>query len=899
MSELRALNLKVENLSKPESLEVAKPRFYWQCATLSRNWYQKAYQLVVASSRENLRIGTYIWDSGRVESGRSWEVEYNGPELGSVRTYHWMVKVWGKDGSQSDWSEPSAFTTGYLKADDWKASWIGLDQPNKEKEFSEDRRLPAYYLRREFKAIETIQEARLVICGLGYFYAEVNGSAVSSDELVPDLTDYRKRAIYYSYDVTDLLQQGDNALGVALGNSRYYGPRFGDKEQAITFGLPRVICQLHIRYESGREEIILSDDSWGVSMNGPIIENNDYDGEIYDARKEFKRWSLPSFNDETWTTAEVVSPPKGKLEGNRAFPCRVTRRLKPISMIQPKADMFVLDMGQNMVGVVEMTLRGRPGQKVTLRFAENINDDGTINVANMRGAKVTDTYTFADFKKVTWRPRFTYHGFRYVEVTGLDVVPDMNAFTGLVIHSDLEEGGHFSCSNTMLSKLYRNTLWGIRGNLRSIPTDCPQRDERQGWLGDIANESKGESYDFNAVPFFEKWLQDIMESQREDGALSDVAPAYWPLYTENATWPAAYVLTLEWLYDHCGNKRAIEKHYDSVKKWILHLYEYVEEGIFDKDQYGDWCVPPSDPWLIHSEDPSQITSKGVLGTCYMHRLSSIALKFARLLERNQDFSTWEKVMAETKEGLLKRYWNEGKGCIDNGTQTSSILPLFFNMVEGEKREALLSYLLNHIKNLSNNHVNTGIIGLQWMMRLLSLNGEGETAFILATQKDYPSWGYMIENDATTVWELWNGNTANPDMNSLNHLMLIGDFHLWLYEHVAGIRPDTSVPAFQRFHLKPDFLSQVDWAAGKIDTPCGMISSHWRKENGKIRWKVKIPENSTATIWLPSGTNDNVYLDDELLTPEKLKACDGADESEPRLELGSGVYVLGFENGIKA
>ncbi len=466
-----------------------------------------------------------------------------------------------------------------------------------------DRRLPARMLRKEFNLSGKVQRATAFFSGLGLSELYVNGARIGDHVLSPGLTHYDKRVLYVTHDVTSALKRGPNAIGVMLGNGRFFAPRANAPTTTLGYGMPKLLFQLEVDYADGSHDLITSDDSWKLTTNGPIQANNEYDGETYDARLELPGWAAAGFNDSSWKSVQLVESPKGRLSAQMINPIRVTATLKPIAVTETKPGMFIYDLGQNMVGWCQLKVRGPAGAVVKLRHAETLKLDGTLYLDNIRDAKVTDLYTLKGGGTELYEPRFTYHGFRYVEVTGYPGKPGLEALRGQVVNDDVATAGQFTCSQPMINRIYRNAVWGVRGNYRSITTDCPQRDERQGWLGDRSAESRGETFMFDIAALYSKWVQDFEDGQKESGSVSDVNPPYWPLYNDNVTWPSSTIIIPGALLDQYADTGLIARHYPSMVKWIDYMSRFVTNGIIAKDNYGDWCVPPEDPKLIHSNDP--------------------------------------------------------------------------------------------------------------------------------------------------------------------------------------------------------------------------------------------------------------------------------------------------------
>lgn len=730
-------------------------------------------------------------------------------------------------------------------------------QPWGEIGYQEERALPARYLRKQFSLHAGIRRATAYVSGLGLFELYVNGARIGSDVLQPNLSDYDQRVFYVTYDVTSRLAAGENALGLILGNGRFWAPRVTVPIGMRNFGYPRARLQLEIEYTDGTTAQIVTDPTWKITTAGPIRANNEYDGEEYDARAEIPGWDRAGFNDASWQPAQAVEAPKGALVAQMSEPLRVTQTLRPVSVKQIRPGVFIFDMGQNMVGWTRLTVRGPKGAQVRLRHAETLTPDGELYVDNLRSARATDFYTLKGGAAEVWEPRFTYHGFRFVEVTGYPGTPTPASLSGRVVSDNLTPIADFTSSNTLLNQIHHNIVWGVRGNYRSIPTDCPQRDERQGWLGDRSVVSRSESYLFDVAAFYSKWETDIADTQRANGSIPDVAPNYWVLYNDDVTWPSTFIQVPNMLYDQYADLRVVERNYPAMKRWIEHMRGFVKDNLQPKDTYGDWCVPPENPKLIHSQDPARKTDGTLLATAYFYMMNRQMARFARLLGHEADANEFETLATEMRTAFQAKFFDPAKGYYGNGTQTSSILPLAFGMTPPENRETVFASLINRIEKESNGHVGTGLVGAQWLMRTLSENGRPDVAFQIATQKTYPGWGYMVSKGATTVWELWNGDTADPAMNSGNHVMQIGDLGVWMYEYLAGIRPDPDDPGFHHILLHPYPVEGLTSVKASHESPYGRIASSWKREAGAFALDVTIPANTTATVWVPAASAASV------------------------------------------
>ena len=858
------VNPNVEQQFRPQALATAQPRFSWNYETDVQNVVQTSYRIIVSSSFENVQRGFGdLWDSQVVKSNQMLYIPYEGITLKSRDKGYWKVigTVTANGKKTKVESEIQSFEISLLSQDEWQAKWIGH-------EFEDDvlvghTRLAARYLRKEFKLQKEIKEARLYVSGMGVYSAFLNGQEVAPEELLkPTLSWYPQRVYFNTYDVTEMLNEEDNAIGIILEGGRYTtirntaNPNGWDGPEFVPgFGTPRMILQLEVTYKDGQKEMIASDETWKITNRGPIRKANEYDGETFDENYDFGDWTHNGYNDSSWHHAELVEAPKGQLSAQPNPNITVMEKLKPVSLF-PRGEKWYLDMGQNMVGFINMKINGqRPGDTLTLRFAELLNPDSTLFTANLRGAECTDRYVSGkqnmESGVFTWHPVFVYHGFRYVEITGLREKPNFDDFEGWVIYDEMPVTGSFETSDEIINAVYRNAYWGIRGNYRSMPTDCPQRDERMGWTGDRTTGNYGESYIFNNHLLYAKWLNDAEDSQWDNGSLPNVIPPYWRGYTNNMTWPGAVITVTDMLYTRFGDAKPIHQHYSALKKWMLFMKEnHMKDGILTGDTYGDWCMPPESPELIHSLDESRVTRGDVLASTYYCHLSAKMAKFAEILGFTDDVDYFNNEIENTTANFNAKYLDYATGYYANNTVTANILPLSFNMVPKIMEDWVFENIVNKTENEFHGHVSTGVVGIQQLMRCLTEHGRGDLALKIATNDTYPSWGYMVRNGATTIWELWNGNTADPSMNSGNHVMLLGDLILWEYEYLGGIR--ALEPGYSKIQLKPYPIEGLDYVNCDYNSVSGHIKSHWKHNGNQFEWDIVIPANTTAEVHLPTG-----------------------------------------------
>jgi alpha-L-rhamnosidase len=867
--QITVAGLRCEWLINARGIDSRSPHLSWEIAGGARGVKQTAYHVLVSSSLEKLQAGEGdLWDSQTVTSGSSVFVPYTGKPLESRTVCYWKVGITTNQGV-SAWSEPAVWTMGLLSADDWQAQWTGLDRAFAGEVTEGKTRLAARYLRKEFDASQKPVKATLYLSGLGLYKLYVNGEKIGDQELSPTPTDYTKVVKYNTFDVTDNIVRGKNALGTTLGNGRFFSMRISAVDNIPDirhFGFPKMLLQLELEYADGSRQTVVSDDTWKVTAEGPIRANNEFDGEEYDATKEMPGWNAAGFDDAEWLPAELVIAPEGKLEAQVNPNIKVMETIKPIAINALGNGVYMLDMGQNMVGWVRMKVKGNRGDRVKLRFSETVNADGSIYLANIRGAEVTDTYVLKGGAVETFEPSFTYHGFRYVEVTGFPGTPALSQFEGRVVYDEMETTGTFETSNETINRIYRNAYWGIRGNYRGMPTDCPQRDERMGWLGDRAVGSHGESFVFNNHNLYAKWLDDIEQSQREDGSIPDVAPTYWVLYNDNMTWPGAYLIIANMLYEQYGDRESLTKHYASMKKWMAYMRSrYMVANIMTKDTYGDWCVPPERPELIHSEDPARRTDGALLGTSFYYRMLYLLQRFAELQGKSGEAKAFAEEAVAVKDAYNRKFFNPETAQYSNNTVTANLLSLCYGLAPEGYESRVFANIEEKTLTEFNGHVSTGLVGIQWLMRGLSDYGRADLAYRIATNRDYPSWGYMVENGATTIWELWNGNTADPAMNSHNHVMLLGDLLVWCYEYLAGIqnaacRGDACIAStgFEKITMRPHLVDGLDYVKASYRSVRGNIESAWKKADGTFQWELTLPANTVARVYVPAAVPEDVY-----------------------------------------
>lgn len=892
-------NLRCEMLLNPEGIDAVDPRLSWNIFSEQRDIQQSAYQILVASSQELLANNEAdLWNSGKVFSNQSVHVNFAGKKLKSRQRCYWKVKVWSEHG-ESEWGSQAYWSMGLLNYKDWEGRWIGFDRAFPWDKLEKHSRLSARNFRKEFETKEAkkVKHATVYIMGLGMYELYINGEKAGDQVLAPSPTDYTKNVKYNSFDVTDQIREGQNAIGTVLGNGMYFTMRQNYKPYKIkNFGFPKMLLNLHIEYTDGSSEVIRTDNSWKGTADGPIRSNNIYDGEEYDAHKEMPGWSNVGFDDSNWIPAEYVQEARGEFEAQMNENMKVMRTLRPVSITKRSKGRYVLDFGQNMAGWLRFKVSGNKGDRIVLKFGESLLENGELFLENLRDAKATDVYILKGGGEETWEPRFVYHGFRYVEVSGFPGVPEISDFEGCLVYDKMPSTGHFKTSDSLINQIYQNAFWSINSAYKGIPVDCPQRNERMPWLGDRAIGCYGESFVLDNSKLYLKWLDDIRNTQKADGSISDVAPAFFRYYSDNMTWPGTYILVAEMLYQQYALVKPIKEHYPHMKKWLKYMQDrYMKEYILTKDSYGDWCAPLKTIEEGRGKSANVKHPNQLISTAYFYHYLQLMQEFAKLSGNSGDIAEYNSLAEKVKQAFNEKFFDTDSAIYGTNTLTDNLLPLFFDMIPEKQKQDVLENI-SHIITIENKgHLSSGLVGVQWLMRSLSEHGMADLAFQLATNTTFPSWGYMVENGATTIWELWNANTAAPVMNSQNHVMLLGDLIIWYYENLAGIKSSRENPGFKKIIMNPSFYEELDFVNASYNSVYGKIVSHWTRSEGNIEWHISIPPNTNAQLTFPMSKSDLISEDDEALNSSFGINKIQSDDERTVLEIGSGTYNFKFKS----
>ena len=767
----------------------------------------------------------------------SLEIKYRDGDKQTIMTN----KDWRtSDQKQEAWTSAAFTETGWAPAREIEP-WGGPIWEKPGQPFTPPR---SVLLRKEFDIERRFEQARVYVTGLGSYVLYVNGQRVGDDLLAPGWTAYGKRIYYQTHDITRLLKKGRNAMAAVMGNAWWSGGLGGGSRRSYSQGPLRLLCKIKITFPDGRTQTIAGNGSWQTS-DAPILFNNLYDGEIYDSRLEQNGWNEPSFNAAAWTPAVELPADSSIICGQEGPSIRITEELKPKTVTEPLPHIFVFDMGQNMAGYARLRVKAPAGQKIQLRFSEVLNADGTLYTDNYRGAQATDVYFAKGAGTETWQPLFTYRGFRYVEVTGLTARPDLDAVTGCVLHNDAAEIGRFSCANETLNRIQHSIAWGLRGNMHSVPTDCPQRDERLGWMGDAQAFAPTACFNRDMADFFNKWLIDITDCQTSDGAVYDVNPTCGQRRNAAAPgWGDAVVIVPWVVYQYYGDRRILEQNYQAMAGWVQYMKNNSRDDLYEREGYGDWvAVVPS---------PTRPIS-----AAYYYRSVSLLSQIAKILGKESDVVQYAELAQKINTAFNKKYYRPATGWYEGQTQAANLLPLAFGMTPKEEMAKVAKNIADDVR-ARDIHLTTGFLGTPVILPVLSKYGYHDLAYQLAAQKSYPSWGYMTEKDATTIWELWNSDTAGPGMNSRNHFAL-GAVGRWFYDYLAGLRVDVQQPGYKRSIIAPRPVGDLQWAEGKLNTLYGTLSCRWEKGPNNFKMWVTVPANATAEIHIPLAGQPDVNI----------------------------------------
>ncbi|MBL9138537.1 MAG: family 78 glycoside hydrolase catalytic domain [Verrucomicrobiales bacterium] len=933
LAQLTVTGLRTELLDNPLGLDRTKPRLSWRVDSEQRQQRQTAYRILVGTTPKVLEADRGdLWDSGKVLQSETLHLPYEGRPLVSNQRVFWKVRVWDRDGRESAWSPTATWGMGLLGTQDWKAQWITFTDETPLPTQPEPLHLPpAHHFRKEFRAGRTVSRATLHFTALGLVEMHLNGKKVGNSLFEPGWADYRLRVHTRTHDVTSMLTRGVNCLGAVLADGWYagyvgygllvgYGP--GKTGRNFYGKTPAVMAQLELEYADGGKERVVTDNSWQVSGDGPIREADLIMGETFDARREAPDWCMPGggkswkwqpvamaaaakpvpaiFHD-TRGTKEVdlafQAPPR--LQPYLAPPIRITQQLKAQRLTEPAPGVHIFDMGQNFAGIVRLKIQGPGGTKIRIRHGEMLHSDGRLMVENLRRARATDTYILrGDPRGETWQPSFTYHGFRYVELTGLTSRPDLDTITGLVLHNDTPLTGEFSCSDEVMTQFWRNTQWTQRANFVEIPTDCPQRDERLGWMGDAQIYARTATFNADVAAFFDKWLDDVVEAQRDFGAYPDYAPYPMAHGSPGQTWGTAWTdagILCPWtMWRVYGDREAIRKRWPSMKRfmdWRVRRSADLK-GRADGNSWGDW---------LNVNEPTPLE---YIDAAYFALDAKLMTEMAEALAIDGDADAYRRLHESVRRTFQETYLRPD-GTLSVDTQTAYAMAIVFRLVPDDLVERCAEILAGKIAK-NDDRMATGFLGTKPLLPALTAGGRHDLALRLFQSRRYPSWGYEVVNGATTVWERWDSYTKefgfngaegnqNASMNSFSHYAF-GSVMEWAFRNLAGI--DAMEPGYARIAIAPRPASvlgsdrgvpTLSWVKARYDSVRGRIATSWKQERNRFLLEVTIPANTTALVRIPTQGLAQVTESGQPL--DQSPGVTLRDRAEGRLavEIESGTY----------
>ena len=835
----RIYDLKTEFAKNPLGIGTYRPRFSWKYSH-RHSWERARYfQILVASTPEALASGNGdLWDSGRLPARRSPLIEYAGLPLKSRSAGHWMVRLWDSQQTASEFSAAGCFEVALLEQSDWLAKWIG---------FPAGRAGKALYFRNAYALDKPVARARAYICGVGWHEFRINGRKVGDRVLEPAQSEFSKRVLYSTYDVSEFLRPGTNVFGAVVAAGWY--------------GVPKLIAQIEVAFADGATRLMITNgrnnndiDLWKVS-DGPIVSSSVFDGEVYDARLEKPDWDR-STGDESgythggaWVSSMVVDPPGGKLLPQTMEPVRVVDTLRAKSIDQPKPGIFVLDNGQNLAGWAALSATGERDTAVTMRFAECLYEDGTVNQENLRFAEARDRYIFGTGGTRTWEPRFTYHGFRYIQLEGFPGEPTADSIETKILRSDVAATGRFKSSDPLVNRIEKAVRWTEVSNLHGVPTDCPQRAERMGWLNDMAARSEELVYNFDVSRFLPKWLDDIGDAQDPiSGAVSDTAPFRFGARPGDPV-SVCYALIPWLLYRHFGDKRVLETHFQGMKRWAGYLTSRAKDHIVEDGYIGDWAPPVTEavPGSIGTSAISKHTPSALISSAHYYHLLDLLERISMVIGRSDEAREFRGLAANVRRAFNRRFWDERTGGYASNNQACNSAALYMGLVPDGKKASVLANIVKDVED-RDFHLTTGNLCTKYIFDVLSDGGEVDTAYRLLTQTSYPSWGYMFERGATTMWERWEEATG-IGMNSHNHGMY-ASVGAWLYKALAGIRAGRGCSGFSDVVIAPKIPSGLTSVDAALDTVRGSIEVSWENAADGFSLAVSVPHGVDAEIHFP-------------------------------------------------
>ena len=878
-------DLTCDHHKNPLGIENLQPKLSWVIESTKPGQKQIAYQIIASSSPEKLQQNNGdMWNTGKFNCEQSILTNYAGKKPGSGERVYWKVRIWDKDGNPTPWSEPAWFEIGLLEDTDWKARWI----KHPEHDDTLHKSTPAPYFRNEFKLDKPIKSARTYIIGLGYFKLFINGQKIGNHVLDPVKTAYDQTVKYVTFDVTSQLKKGQNAIGVILGTGWYnhFAQAVWGFNDAPWRDYPVLRCQTIIEYTDGSNQTLITDESWNVSF-GPIIYDGIRNGEHYDARLEIPGWSQPGFNDKNWNKVAIDEGPTGIISSQLLPPIRETATITPKSIREIKPGVYVFDLGQNIAGYSRIKVAGPAGTEIKLKHGEKLYPDGSVEQKQIlrflkSGEAQTDRYILKGEGVETWNPSFVYHGYQYVEVTGLPVKPTKETLTGVVINTDFEETGYFLCSDSMLNKIQENTKWSFIGNYHGIPTDCPHR-EKIGWTGDGHLAAEAGLYNYDVTASYLKWMDDFEDAQLKNGKLPGIVPTSgWGFEHgrgENRAkgygphWEGAFIYMIWYMYEFTGDTSILANYFPLTLRYLKYL-----ESI--SDNY----------LLTHGiDDHKPVTTKtdgDILSTSHFYEFTKITEDIAVLLGKNEQASQLKEMAAKIKKAYYKNFYNKKETTFGNEGQTVLSGSIYHGLANEDIRDEVMNQLIQKIRK-QDTTFDVGVVGLKYLFNLLHQTDHSDLLYEMVTHREIPGLGYWMEQGATTLWQDWDGSMSH------NHIMF-GSVSEWFYESLAGIQRDPEYPGFKNIIVKPDFIPQLTWVAAETKTPYGKVKVNWEVKNNQYLLKITIPVNASAEVHIPVPNKGDVNINDN----SNLIRYVETENQYCKFKVGSGTYEFSFNDKDK-
>lgn len=888
-SGLKFDRLLVEYAENPINIDMFHPRFSWIISSQGRNGKQTAYRIFVSSTHENLKSDRPdLWDSGRIESDETIQHEYFPDNLSSDSRYFWKVIVWDNEGKTYE-SPPARFETALLEGSNWSARWIG-NQPSSEtvppggfyKDRSDESETgdtivhdgSSLLLRYETEITKEIVSAKIFTTGLGYYEFFINGKRVGDHLLAPAKTPYHKYILYDTYDITSLLRQGVNAFGIHLGNG-WYNPykKWWNMYRMQWFGSKKAIAEIHLKFTDGTTGIINTDEEW-LWSTGPIKYNCVYDGEVFDANMEQDGWSEPGFDDSDWKQVSVFRNYKPRLTSCRMSAIKAHEIFKAREIKTSVEGVRVFDMGQNFAGWASIEVKGQKNNIMKIRFAEDIRPDSTIDITSNEYAKAEAEYILKGNDNETYEPRFTFFGFRYVEITFDQGDQDIIKVEGKALYSDNQLSGMFECGNKLVNKIHNATVWSQKSNMLGYPMDCPQRDERLGWLGDAQVTAEEAMFNFNMALFYENWLEGIRENQDDkSGDIPIISPRPY-IKDEGVEWSSTYILMLWQYYTFYGDKNILSHHYRAMKRYMNFLDSLSNDKSLPKGWIGDWGSMVTG-W--NEGDPASVP------TAFYYENARIMSSVADVLNRNDDSEYFKILASVIRDKYNCTFLDTLSANYDDGSQMANSFPLYLGIVPENLKARVLDNLINDIVLGNKNHLTTGVLGTKYMPEALAMAGRADIAWTIINQKSSPCWNDMMSR-YNTMCEFWTLK------QSKNHVMM-GSIDAWFYKYIAGIQPDETRTAFSSFRVKPIFPDSLYSAKASIETLRGIISSQWNRDSDRLSLKVEVPFNTTAEVYLPGNSDQEVLESGRSLVKSTGVEYVGYSGHYHIMKVGSGEYLF--------